>query len=324
MIKIADLEIELNNEKIKNDVLEKDLLIINSEKKDFLSQIESLKKELNKNGNEIINTTNEKNDKNNDNNNDNDNNENPDKKEEIELLKNTNVNLIAEINKLKENEAFLNLELDDYEREAKESEKEVNMLKEINNQLLYELKKIQKYNNDLIFKKKNYSNNNINNNIIKKSKNDNNVMFIKIFKSFIDKLMLKYKIKFFLNLMIIQSNENLLIENNKLNNEKRELIQRVNILTEILNNPQNIGKYFDENGNLNYDNIQEQEYENDEDINYVNENNNNNIIEEKYVNENDLIMEEGGEDICQYTNENENNNEKEEEEEEGYDDNKQE
>ncbi len=35
-------------------------------------------------------------------------------------------------------------------------------------------------------------------------------------------------------------------------------------------------------------------------------------------------MEEGGEDICQYTNENENNNEKEEEEEEGYDDNKQE
>ena len=41
IIKIADLEKELSNQKIKNEELIKDISAFNSERKDFLSQIES-------------------------------------------------------------------------------------------------------------------------------------------------------------------------------------------------------------------------------------------------------------------------------------------
>ena len=69
--------------------------------------------------------------------------------------------------------------------------------------------------------------------------------------------MLKNKIKLYLNLMVSQKNEGLLIGNQKLNNEIMKLKEKVNILTHLLNNPVNIKKYLDENGNLNF-NIQEE------------------------------------------------------------------
>ena len=49
-----------------------------------------------------------------------------------------------EINKLTENELLLNQELGNYEREAEESEQEVNFLKDNNNKLLSELEKSKK------------------------------------------------------------------------------------------------------------------------------------------------------------------------------------
>ena len=56
-----------------------------------------------------------------------------------------------------------------------------------------------------------------------------------------------------------QKMENLIIENAKLNSEKIELNQKVEILTEIINNPESFNKYVDENGNINipYDNGEE-------------------------------------------------------------------
>ena len=62
-------------------------------------------------------------------------------------------------------------------------------------------------------------------------------------------------------MIVAQKIEQLLIENNKLNNDKISLIERVNILTELLNHPEDIGKYVDEEGNINMP-----EYENYEDI----------------------------------------------------------
>ena len=69
-------------------------------------------------------------------------------------------------------------------------------------------------------------------------------------------------------MIITQKIESLLFENNKLNNEKINLIEKVNILTELLNHPEDIGKYVDENGNLNI----APEYDNDEEINFDNKN----------------------------------------------------
>ena len=40
-------------------------------------------------------------------------------------------------------------------------------------------------------------------------------------------------------------------ENAKLNSEKIELNQKVEVLTEIINNPESFNKYVDENGNIN-------------------------------------------------------------------------
>ena len=48
-----------------------------------------------------------------------------------------------------------------------------------------------------------------------------------------------------------QKMENLIIENAKLNSEKIELNQKVEVLTEIINNPESFNKYVDENGNIN-------------------------------------------------------------------------
>ena len=63
---------------------------------------------------------------------------------EIEALKNENTNLLNEIKNLKDTEILLNQELDDYEKEAKESEIEVNMLKQNNKGLLLELENMKK------------------------------------------------------------------------------------------------------------------------------------------------------------------------------------
>ena len=45
--------------------------------------------------------------------------------------------------------------------------------------------------------------------------------------------------------------ESLIIENTKLNGERMELNQKVEILTELINNPESMSKYIDENGNIN-------------------------------------------------------------------------
>ena len=76
--------------------------------------------------------------------------------------------------------------------------------------------------------------------------------------------------------MVSQKTEGLLIENQKLNNEIIELKEKVNILTDLLNNPENIEKYVDENGNLNFDFQEEQQYENEnnEVLKYINNNTN--------------------------------------------------
>ena len=87
--------------------------------------------------------------------------------------------------------------------------------------------------------------------------------------------MLKNKVKLYLNMMVTQKMEDLIIENNKLSNEKNELNDRVIFLTELLNNPENIAKYIDEDGNINLNIEEEHHYENEnnEDINYENNNN---------------------------------------------------
>ena len=73
--------------------------------------------------------------------------------------------------------------------------------------------------------------------------------------------------------------ENLIIENTKLNAERMELNQKVEILTELINNPESISKFLDENGNINI------QYEAGEDnMQYNNENQMENIEGEKAEN----------------------------------------
>ena len=70
--------------------------------------------------------------------------------------------------------------------------------------------------------------------------------------------------------------ENLIIENTKLNGEKMELNQKVEILTELINNPESMSKYVDENGIINIP------YESAEDNNiYENDNEHQNNLEDK-------------------------------------------
>ena len=141
------------------------------------------------------------------------------------------------------------------------------MLKDNNNQLLKEIEKLKK--------KCEKREKNIALNTIKESENENGEEFLKLFKGFVDKIMLKNKVKLYLNMMVTQKMEDLIIENNKLNNEKNELNDRVIFLTELLNNPENIAKYIDEDGNINLNIEEEHHYENEnnEDINYENNNN---------------------------------------------------
>ena len=192
--------------------------------------------------------------------------------------------LIKEINILKENDKLLNQELDDYEKEAKESEIEVNMLRENNKKLLEELEHYKNQFNEYSKGGKNLRPNSIINTIKKNNDSSNiNDIFAKIYRSFADKILFKKKVKLYINMIVAQKIEQLLIENNKLNNDKINLIERVNILTELLNHPEDIGKYVDEDGNLNM-----LEYENDEDINLDNKN----IYIEKEGEHNDQIIDD--------------------------------
>ena len=138
--------------------------------------------------------------------------------------------------------------------------------------------------------------------------------------------MLKNKFKLYLNMFVSQKIEALLIENHKLTTEKMELNEKVIILTELLNNPENIGKYVDEEGNLNFNlNEEEQQYEGGEDIQYQNNenindennediqyNNNEDIKNENinFENNENINYEEGEEEMNdEYINENNNQEE---------------
>ena len=160
-------------------------------------------------------------------------------------------------------------------------------------------------------------------NTIKENENDNATEFIKYIKIIVDKIMLKNKFKLYLNMYVSQKIEDLLIENHKLNTEKMELNEKILILTELLNNPENIGKYVDEDGNLNFHLNEEQQYEGDENIEYqnnenINDENNEDIeyhnIEDinneniDYENNENINYEEGEEEMNEeYINEKDNN-----------------
>ena len=276
--------------------MQRDISNINLEKKDFQTKIELLQNELNKQNEDInnINNNNSEKIKNN-------------KIEEligqIESLKDENANLLKEIKKLKDTEILLNQELDDYEKEAKESEIEVNMLKQ-------ELKNCKK-----TYKEGEGKNSHLN--TIKENENDNGLEFIKYIKKYVDKIMLKNKFKLYLNMFVSQKIEDVLIENHKLNTEIMELNEKIILLTDLLNNPENIGKYVDEDGNLNLNLHEEQHYEGGENIGFQNNENNENIQyynNEDIKNENinfenneNINYEEGEEEMNEeYINENDN------------------
>ena len=245
--KISDLEKELSNQKIKNEELKKDISAFNIEKQEFINQIQTLQNELNKfkenpkienyNGNIITNE---------------------DKKEidnkefsDIELIKDENINLKKEIESLQQNVKDLNQELDAYEKEAIESEQEVNLLKESNSNLILIreqlLKELENYKNNGNIKEIKEENNKE-----KLINNSNNIeLFSQKLKNFVNKVTFKDKIKLYIDMVSTQKMENLIIENAKLNSEKIELNQKVEVLTEIINNPESFNKYVDENGNIN-------------------------------------------------------------------------
>ena len=78
--------------------------------------------------------------------------------------------------------------------------------------------------------------------------------------------------------------ESLIIENTKLNGERMELNQKVEILTELINNPESMSKYVDENGNINIpyeitddnNNLYEKDNENQNETDNNNNDNNDN------------------------------------------------
>ena len=183
---------------------------------------------------------------------------NEDKKEidnkefsDIELIKNENINLKKEIESLQQNVKDLNQELDAYEKEAIESEQEVNLLKESNSNLILIreqlLKELENYKNNGNIKEIKEENNKE-----KLINNSNNIeLFSQKLKNFVNKVTFKDKIKLYIDMVSTQKMENLIIENAKLNSEKIELNQKVEVLTEIINNPESFNKYVDENGNIN-------------------------------------------------------------------------
>ena len=198
---------------------------------------------------------------------------------DLDNIKNENINLKNEIEKLNEHIKELNQELDAYEKEAIQSEQEVNILRETNNNLLLIRDQLIKEIETL----KNNQNNNaqINDEIkinekIEETKSVNNeILFTQKLKKYVDKVLFKNKTQLYINLLSTQKMENLIIENTKLNAERMELNQKVEILTELINNPESISKYVDENDNINI------QYEaGEENMLYNNENQIENIEEE--------------------------------------------
>ena len=253
-MKISDLEKELSNQKIKNEELKKDLSAFNVEKQEFITQIQNLQNELN-NKSDMTSKVEENN-----NNNFVGGKTNKEKEkietDDIESIKNENMNLKNEILKLNENIKELNQELDAYEKEALESEQEVNMLKETNNnltlirdQLMQELETLKNNTNTNNINQFNQEENKINE--ANKDIKDINKLFTKKLKSYVDKTIFKNKIQLYIDLLSTHKMESLIIENTKLNGERMELNQKVEILTELINNPESMSKYVDENGNIN-------------------------------------------------------------------------
>ena len=110
--------------------------------------------------------------------------------------------------------------------------------------------------------------------------NDNRIIFFtNIIENAIYKTIIKNKFRFFLNMLIMDS-KYLLIEINKLNNERNELNERVVILTDLINNPENMDKFIEENENMN-----EQDNDNHEEIEYGNDNNNYEEVEDADIGE---------------------------------------
>ena len=184
----------------------------------------------------------------------------------------------------------MNQELDDYEKEARASEQEVNILKQSNenlllirDQLIQELENIK--NNNNIKEDINIENENKDDiNIKEKKIEDKNIneLFTNKLNNFVNRILFKNKIRLFTSMLVTPKIEHLVIENAKLNNEKIDLNQKVEILSYLLNNPEEIVKYMDENGNLvipDNDNIEGINVENDninnmegEDINNIQNN----------------------------------------------------
>ena len=109
---------------------------------------------------------------------------------------------------------------------------------------------------------------------------DNRIIFFtNIIENAIYKAIIKNKFRFFLNMLIMDS-KYLLIEINKLNNERNELNERVLVLTDLINNPENMDKFIEENENIN-----EQDNENHEEIEYENYNNNYEEVEDADIGE---------------------------------------
>ena len=83
---------------------------------------------------------------------------------DVELIKNENINLKKEIESLQQNIKDLNQELDVYEKEAIESEQEVNLLKESNSNLILVkeqlLKELENLKNSTNIKEENKNNDN--------------------------------------------------------------------------------------------------------------------------------------------------------------------
>jgi chromosome segregation ATPase len=275
-LKILDLEKELSNQKLKNEELIKDISAFNSEKQDFITQIKNLQNELNKcvenpnndNDNKIINNENIM---------ENNHEEKPkiSETEDLEFFKKENMNLKIQIEALNQNIKELNHELDSYEKEALESEQEVNILKETNNNLISQRDQLMKEIEEF---KKNTNNIQINDeNKINETKDkindvlENNKLFTQKLKNFANKVLFKNKSKLYINMLATHKMENLIIENTKLSNDKMELNQKVEILTYLINNPESISKFVDENGNISipYDICEEMNNDN-ENLNNMN------------------------------------------------------
>ena len=162
--------------------------------------------------------------------------------------------------KNKKSKSELNGELDDYEKEAKDSEKEINMVRYENQLLITELEKLRK-SYDIVANKDIMDDNRI-------------IFFTNNLEHAIYKIIIKNKFRFFLN-MLNSDLKYLLIEINKLSNERNELNERVVVLTDLINNPENMDKFIEENENMN-----EQDNDNHEEIEYGNDNNNYEEVEE--------------------------------------------